>query len=74
MEISLAVIDRVADEGWIGKDLEGSARFLIEVIPQYLHERSDEKHRKEMGSDSWYLDRGSNRAPPKHESRDILPH
>lgn len=36
----------VTDEGWIGKDLEGSIRFLIEVISQNLRDRSEENHKK----------------------------
>jgi hypothetical protein len=49
MEISLAVIDRMTDKGWIGKDLEGSTRFLIEVISQNPRDRSEENHKMRCG-------------------------
>jgi hypothetical protein len=49
MEISLEVVDRMTAEGWIGKDLEGSVRFLIEVISQNLRDRSEENHKMRWG-------------------------
>jgi hypothetical protein len=51
---------RSTDERWIGKDLEGSGRVIIEVLACYLHGRTEE-NRKILSAD-----RESGKASPEN--------
>jgi hypothetical protein len=47
----------MVDECWIGKDLEGRGRSVIEVLPPYLSEGTEENHENNVSQDYLCLGR-----------------
>jgi hypothetical protein len=45
----IASNERMIDSWWIGKDLEGSVRGLIEIQSWYIPEETEENHKKTAG-------------------------
>lgn len=61
----------MADECWIGKDLEGSGHDPSGVLFQHLPGWIGKP--RELGQNSWCHSRDSNRAPPECKSISLCP-